>query len=293
MSQLAGAAPPRVPALPREQDTPGFRPTLELELSLLVCLLLAGVYLIYALVSEPAGGHPFGHWLGIVGTGLMVATETVYSARKRIRWLRWAGPLRLWLSLHIFTGLVGPFLVLLHTAFAFRGLAGFTLALTVLVVASGFLGRYFYTAIPRSLAGAEASANELLDAAAAVQDSLTQVAAQRSQAVADLLEADARRPRQARGDFALVLLRGWDDWRYRRRLHGQVRQLEKREQQTLGDVERLLQRRRSLERQVRMLESARRLLSAWHVAHVPMGLALFGSVLIHIGATLYFGAGLW
>jgi hypothetical protein len=269
------------------------RDSLELELSLLVCLLLSGVYVGYMLLAEPSGGHPFGHAIGIAGTGLMVATETLYSVRKRARWLGWAGPLRYWLSFHIFTGLVGPFMVLMHTAFAFRGLAGFTWLLTMLVVASGFLGRYFYTAIPRSLAGAEATAVELAQAAVEVQASLNLLVQQRSAAVRALVAADATRLRAQRADLMLVVLRGWDDWRYRRQLRQAVRRLEKTEQRRLTEVERLLARRRALERQSRTLESARRLLSAWHVAHVPMGLALFGSVAIHIAATFYFRAGLW
>jgi hypothetical protein len=269
------------------------RESLELELSIIAGLLLGGGYVAYALVAEPSGGHPLGHWLGIIGTGLMLATETLYSLRKRVRALQWAGPLRYWLAAHIFTGLVGPWLVLLHTAFEFRGLAGFTLGLTGLVVASGFVGRYLYTAIPRSLAGAEASAYDLAAAEDQVQVGLGEVVRQRSAAVRALVEADATRPRHRRGDLALVLLRGWDDWRYRRRLHAQVRRLERNERQQLADVERLLTRRRQLERQIRMLEGARRLLSGWHVAHVPMGLALFGSVAMHVAATLYFRAGLW
>lgn len=247
----------------------------------------------YAWVAEPSGGHPFGHWLGIIGTALMLATETLYSLRKRVSWLRWAGPLRYWLAAHIFTGIVGPFMVLTHTALKFHGLAGFTMGLTVVVVASGFLGRYFYTAIPRSLAGAEASSADLEVAMAQVQRSLAQIVGERSTAVRALVEADAARPRRKRGDLELVLLRGWDDWRYRRQLQGRVRAVERTERRKLGDVERMLMRRRSLERQVRMLESARRLLSVWHIAHVPMGLALFGSVAIHVAATLYFRAGLW
>jgi hypothetical protein len=269
------------------------RDTLELELSLLVCLLLSGVYLGYMLLAEPSGGHAFGHALGIIGTGLMLATETLYSMRKRLGWLSWAGPLRYWLSVHIFTGLVGPFLVLMHTAFEFRGLAGFTWVLTVMVVASGFLGRYLYTALPRTLAGAEASATELALAADQVQAGLAGLVRQRSAAVQALVAADTARPRVRRDGASLVLLRGWDDWRYRRRLHQAVRKLERTEQSRLTEIERLLARRRSLERQARTLESARRLLSAWHVAHVPMGLALFGSVAIHVAATLYFRAGLW
>ena len=48
------------------------------------------------------------------------------------------------------TGLVGPYMVLLHTAMRFHGLAGLTMLLTVLVVASGLVGRFLYTRVPRS-----------------------------------------------------------------------------------------------------------------------------------------------
>jgi len=260
---------------------------------MLVCFGFSGVYIVYALNAAEAGGHPFGHWLGIIGTLFMLSTEIFYSLRKRVRWLRWAGPMRLWLSLHIFTGIVGPFMVLMHSAFQFRGLAGLSMGLAVLVVASGFLGRYFYTAIPHSLAGAEATADDLDAEAKRTQQHIAQLATQRSAAVRALIEADAERQRKKRGDLSLVLLRSWDEWQYRQRLHAQVRQLEKSEKQKLSEVERMLTRRRNLERQVRALEAARRLLSLWHVAHVPMGLALFGSAFIHVGATLYYGAGLW
>jgi hypothetical protein len=265
----------------------------ELRLAFLTCSLLAALFVVYALLGRPSGGQPLGHALGIVGTLLMVTTETLYSIRKRTTWLRSFGPVRWWLSAHIFTGIVGPFMVLTHTAFEFRGLAGFTMLLAVIVVASGFIGRYFYTAIPRSLAGAEASDSELKAEIGRVQQTLAEVAGQRSAAVKALVEADQQRQRMTRGDIGLVILRSWDEWRYRSRLHSQVRKVERAEKQKLSDIERMLMRRRSLERQMRMLEGARRLLSVWHVAHVPMGLALFAAAAIHVAATLYFRAGLW
>lgn len=117
----------------------------ELDYAFFVIVILAGVYIAYEILAEPYGGHPFGHWLGIVGALLMVMTETLYSLRKRTRLFNRAGPVRIWLSFHIFTGLVGPFLVLMHTGLQFRGLAGVTMALTAIVVVSGFIGRYLYT----------------------------------------------------------------------------------------------------------------------------------------------------
>jgi hypothetical protein len=60
-----------------------------------------------------------------------------------------------WLQFHIFTGLVGPYMVLLHTSWKFNGLAGATTLLTLIIVVSGFIGRYIFTRIPRTLDGLE------------------------------------------------------------------------------------------------------------------------------------------
>ena len=49
------------------------------------------------------------------------------------------------------TGLVGPYMVLLHTAMHFQGLAGLAMLLTVVVAVSGLVGRYLYTRVPRAV----------------------------------------------------------------------------------------------------------------------------------------------
>jgi hypothetical protein len=96
----------------------------------------------------------FGHGIGIIGFFLMLMTETLYTLRKRSRSTRW-GRMSTWLQFHIFTGLVGPYMVLLHSSWKFNGLAGMVLLLTVIIVASGFLGRYIYTSVPRNVDGIE------------------------------------------------------------------------------------------------------------------------------------------
>jgi len=84
----------------------------------------------------------------------MILTETVYSLRKRAHLARW-GKMSEWLQFHIFTGLVGPYMVLLHTSWKFNGVAGAVTLLTIVVVMSGFIGRYIYTRIPRTADGIE------------------------------------------------------------------------------------------------------------------------------------------
>lgn len=130
------------------------RKATELWLALLVAILITGLYSLALIFTReiPPAGDLFGHGLGIFGFLLMLMTETLYSIRKRMRGARW-GRMSSWLQFHIFTGLVGPYMVLLHTSWKFNGLAGVTTLLTVIIVISGFVGRYIYTRIPRTADG--------------------------------------------------------------------------------------------------------------------------------------------
>ena len=115
---------------------------------------IVAVTALYALAYTQAGHFPtasswVGHGIGIAGSVLMLMTATLYSLRKLRSDASW-GPTASWLRFHMVTGLVGPYMVLLHTAGRFNGLAGLTMLLTVVVVASGLMGRYLYTRVPRA-----------------------------------------------------------------------------------------------------------------------------------------------
>jgi hypothetical protein len=260
----------------------------ELTLSLLVVIFLCGVYIVYEAVSTPAGGHPFGHALGILGAVLMVMTEVLYSARKRWRIFTF-GRTRHWLSFHIFTGIVGPALVLMHTGFVFRGLAGLTMILTVLVVASGFLGRYIYTAVPRTMGGLEVERRSLEAQAVQRQEELLAWAAARPERVQSLVQQEMTLA-AGRGDLSpleLLTRRLWE-WRERRRLHVAILQLEKNEKRKATELEHVLQQQQRLRRQISSLQSVRRMMVWWRTLHVPLGLTLFTAMFIHIIAAVYF-----
>lgn len=264
----------------------------ELETSFFIIIVLSGVYIAYELLSEPRGGHPFGHWLGIIGTLLMVMTEVLYSLRKRTRLLSWAGPVRYWLSFHIFTGIVGPFMVLMHTGLQFRGLAGVSLLLTVIVAGSGFVGRYLYTALPRTLTGVVASRSQIVGEARQLQTAVAQFQEHKSVQIQQTITQLSQR-HKSRNPLLTVFGRAYYQWRYRRRLKRTLRQLDQMEESQRRLLSDLLTRKRELDRQEEMLDAARRLLRYWHILHVPVGLTLFFSVIIHVIATFYFRAGLF
>ncbi len=128
----------------------------ELWLAAFACFFAAAAYagIVFLTRQTPAASGFYGHALGILGFVLMLITETLYSLRKRIRTAQW-GRMADWLQFHIFTGIVGPFLVLLHSSWKFNGLAGATTLLTAIIVLSGFVGRYIYTLVPRTADGLE------------------------------------------------------------------------------------------------------------------------------------------
>jgi hypothetical protein len=129
--------------------------------AILITVLYGGVVL-YTRQIPPAK-EIFGLGLGILGFTLMLMTETLYSLRKRSRLARW-GRMSHWLEFHIFSGLVGPYMVLLHSSWKFNGLAGVITLFTLVIVASGFIGRYIYTRIPRTADGVEIESGLSADA---------------------------------------------------------------------------------------------------------------------------------
>jgi len=168
----------------------------ELWLAGLAVALITGLYAgATSLAGVPAASGFLGHSLGVLGFLLMLATETLYSLRKRAIRRPW-GRMRDWLRFHIFTGIVGPYLVLLHSAWEFRGLAGVVTLLTVIVVLSGFTGRYIYTAVPRTADGIVLEAEAIQAEIAGLNAELEAAAPAESDGKQLAQRADAERRRR-------------------------------------------------------------------------------------------------
>jgi thioredoxin reductase/Pyruvate/2-oxoacid:ferredoxin oxidoreductase delta subunit len=107
-------------------------------------------------------GHPMlrasgtrGHFLGILGTGLILL-NLAYLLRRHLPSFRRAGPLRHWMTLHVFAGTVGFALVTFHAGF--RTGNPFTVAAfgsLVLLVLTGFVGRTVYALVHHDRRGEE------------------------------------------------------------------------------------------------------------------------------------------
>ena len=220
----------------------------ELWLALLIIVIVTAGYLqVVTKSSVPAASGFFGHALGVIGFVLMIMTEILYSLRKRYQFARW-GKLQHWLSFHIITGIIGPYLVLLHTSWKFNGLAGILMLFTIIIVASGFVGRYFYTALPRS-AGAILEAEQINRQIHAIEQEIF---------------ARESSPQEI---FPLS---------------------DKDDPKSQLELKRLIKRQERLSRQFANLDRSRRMLAFWHTFHVPLGAAMFVLAFIHVAATLYY-----
>ncbi len=92
----------------------------------------------------------WGHGVGIVATLIMCA-NFLYPLRKRMRWMQRTGPVPLWLTFHVFVGLMTPPVILFHAAFRLNNLiATFTYASLLVVMTTGLVGRYIYALVPGS-----------------------------------------------------------------------------------------------------------------------------------------------
>lgn len=261
----------------------------ELWLALLAILLITILYVLTAisLGGIPAAREFFGHSLGILGFLLMIMTEILYSQRKRSRRAHW-GKMSAWLQFHIFTGIVGPYLVFLHSSFKFNGLAGVVLLFTGIVVLSGFVGRYIYTALPRSADGAVLEQGDLEEMIYAAEDEIDRWVAEHPR-TGEALRADLTRLAQRQvNPTSIIFLRGLRNqidrfawWRLRRRFSAD-------RQDMIRQLEETFRRRRLLQQQVAVLATARRLLGLWHTIHVPLGVVLFTTALIHVAAAIYY-----
>jgi len=79
------------------------------------------------------------------------------TSPENLAWLGRQGNPRHWLDFHVLMGIAAPVLVTFHSSFKFSGLAGVAFWIMVIVALSGFVGRYIYAQIPRSLGFAEVS----------------------------------------------------------------------------------------------------------------------------------------
>jgi hypothetical protein len=275
-----------------------------LVLSALAAIGLAAFVLLglggWAYYSEPAAvrgynslhrllrpSGTFGQPFGIAGFVLMLV-PVAYSLRKKISRLRNLGSKKTWLEVHIFCGIVGPVLVTFHTSFRFNGIVAVAYWSMVTVVLSGFVGRYLYVRIPRSLRGLELTRAELDARARELSARLTEAAL--PPALLSIIAAFEQRVVPAEESSTLPGLI-FGELRLRRELSVLQREIagEGVSASLMHEIADVIAERATLLRRGAYLKVTKTLFDVWHVFHMPLVYVMFIIVVLHVAVTLYMG----
>jgi hypothetical protein len=233
-------------------------------------------------ILKPSG--IVGQGFGVIG-GLFCIFTLFYPLRKRWRRLENWGTPRPWFRFHIYFGIAGPLLTTLHTTFKFGGLASICYWSMMLVMASGFVGRFLFALLPRNQRGVMLSLQEIDAEIRAVQRHLETIAL-RDAAIAKFQRQVAAPNRRA---SRRTLFRLWRNrrrdlrlWNQRLQKHGLSAALTRR-------VLSLLSRKFFLESSRLTLHVTTRAFSYWHTLHLPFTYLMFITLLIHAGLAIFLG----
>jgi len=238
-------------------------------------------------ILKPSG--MIGHGLGIIGSLLILAGVFLYMVRKRIPLFSRIGVLKYWLEFHIFFCVLGPVLVLYHTAFKFGGLVAISFWSMVAVVLSGIIGRFIYIQIPRTIEGRELSLKEVRGAKTDLGELLRKeydLEEESFQLIVSSLDDEAETSSRLLVIRLIKKIR--QDRRAYKRIDSELRKNELTRPERLK-IKRLVINEIVLNRKIGRLAYMQRLFKYWHVAHLPFALVMLIILLVHIVVTIIFG----
>jgi len=248
------------------------------------CLL---IFLVWTWWIPWAPGRFGGLVAGTLATIIFVI-DGLYPLRRRL--LAW--PLRTaqqWLQFHLYGGIIGSLLVLLHMGFRWpSGWFGWTLLLlTTWTTAAGLVGVWLQKWIPTLIVNnltLEALYDRIPDLVGRLQAQADAVTAGASEILDRAYQADIR-PALATVSPSWSYLFDITGTRERRMqpLRNISQFLTEEERTRLGDLQAIVGEKTELDAQL----SLQRALRLWLVLHVPPALLLLAVVAVHILAVVY------
>ncbi len=219
----------------------------------------------------------------------------LYPLRKKWKALAFTGPVGKWLDVHVTAALGLPLLLAIHAAWRSGGVIGLGTDAMLVVCASGVIGRYLYTRIPRAKSGVELTRDEVASERKSLIASIAESTGLDSALVEQTLAVNA--PSGDGGGVLGILKRLVTDdfarWRRTRELRSAFKELagaRRIDSGALSRVVALASREIALEQQTRMLAATQRVFRYWHVAHKPFAITALVAVAIHVVVVVSVGA---
>jgi hypothetical protein len=237
-----------------------------------------------------------GYALGIIGGSLMLLLF-LYSARKRIPWLKFMGPAAGWFRYHMVLGVLGPLCILYHANFGLGATNSNIALISMLTVAgSGLIGRYIYARIHHGLYGSKLSLGELRKGAASLRASsgafgfLPELVERLERVEQKLLSSAAHVPvlgiARLVGSYAIS---AHARWRLRAYVRKSLRAAAARSTTIAAERKRLrraafayIDKRLATTRRVAGFEVYERLFSLWHALHIPLIFMMLIAGIVHV-----------
>jgi len=227
-------------------------------------------------------GDQLSTYCGLIGTGLMVIAA-IYPIFRRISVFRWLASNTMWFDFHLMAGTVGPMFIGLHSVLRLDSWVSAAFWSMVIVVASGFLGRYLYTQVPELASGAEL---EELDHERFFQVHRPRLTVPMAEIDRELALQRATAQRVGRSPSMLRAL-WWlifqDIGKYPRTLARRSRLAQLGvDRKTRNDLARRAGRMIVIARRQVVAPKAQLLLNSWKKVHVPFTVILTGFSVAHI-----------
>ncbi|MEZ5962403.1 MAG: NAD(P)-binding domain-containing protein [Planctomycetota bacterium] len=227
-----------------------------------------------------------------IGATVLIVSNLLYLLRRARIGQRLAGSLRLWLSVHMVTGVLAMIMALLHAGLAPKSTSGghAFLCLVVLVV-TGAIGRYFYSYLPKAANGRELAIDELRARMAALAGEWDAQANGFGQHVRDTIQVLVARSHW-RHSFWRRLASLFTDQVTLRRTLEQLR-IEGRAQgipdSQLVRIFHLARRTHRAAQATSHLEDLRGLLASWRYFHRWLALLMVLLVVVHVLTAVRYG----
>lgn len=230
-----------------------------------------------------------GHGVGILGSLAIVIGISVYMMRKRLRSMVRMGRLKHWLEFHIFLCILGPVLILFHTSFKFGGLVSISFWSMVAVFLSGFIGRFIYLQIPRSMEGRELSLNEIRGMKSDLRTVLETAYPLHQDIIETMLESTRITETPSHFNSSTKYFRNYREYRLKvRRIRLTLKKNKLSRVQRSGIIK-LVKNEISINRKLERLQIMQNLFKYWHVVHMPFALIMLIIMVVHVAVTVVFG----